>query len=239
MTSQPPFFSTHIFFLFTIWFMDFAGEITFKELCKKVKRALAQTREREWERDEVNRKVTRLHKKKFPSMNKKTCFRCLSLRGSSNFHDHGRNLSDNLTRSIKCELFFFNSPTLLVRKRTTREGEGGEILCFFFVLPHHLTLTFRIKILPWISTYSRRRKKKVQNETTTKEGKKWEINQTTNTFKVSPRSRAWKESRVLMYCEILTKAKRSMNYTNWPTSSKNGRARERGRESVEASRKLQ
>lgn len=41
--------------------MDFAGEITFKELCKKVKRALAQTRERE--RDEVNRKVTRLHKK--------------------------------------------------------------------------------------------------------------------------------------------------------------------------------
>lgn len=29
------FYTTHIFFLFTIWFMDFAGEITFKNYARK------------------------------------------------------------------------------------------------------------------------------------------------------------------------------------------------------------
>ena len=47
-----------------------------------------------------------------------------------------------------------------------------------------------------------------------KEENKREINQTTNTYIDC----CAQESRVLMYCEILTKAKRSMNYTNWPTS---------------------
>jgi hypothetical protein len=68
------------------------------------------------------------------------------------FHDQGRMLCNrSSSQTIFCDFFPEGSTD---RKKGKKVGR--EISCLDFLSYHtnHLTLTFRIKILPWISTYS-------------------------------------------------------------------------------------
>lgn len=160
------------------------GNLAFKELCKKVKRAFAQARigEMKW----IGRSHVYYAYIKVPAL------RNVLWSFASSF---GRK-SESREVEKKATDWDWTFPTHILR---------GEMI--WFLLTHHFNTE---EILPWISTLTEKNfrmnwrwKKKMRNKPNHKHTQAW-----AQSFK----------RVVLMYCEILTKAKRSMNYTNWPTS---------------------
>jgi hypothetical protein len=87
---------------------------------------------------------------------------------------------------VRKRFFAISSPKVQLTEKKGRRWGGNFVPGFLSYHTNHLTLTFRIKILPWISTYSWWKNFRMKRQA--KEEKR-EINQTTNTFKRSLRAR--------------------------------------------------
>jgi hypothetical protein len=167
-----------------------AGKMAFKELCKKVKRALSVK--------------------------------------------HTQRESSEVKQKVKWSVFFIYAPSsyllndlfLQESSKLTKKwssNKGGD----FFLSPHHLNTDIGIKNSPMDQHTAKKWKKKKSSEWNTKRNKP----NHKHIEAIARRKSDSEESLFLMYCEILTKAKRSMNYANWPTSRKS-RMEERGASSA-------